>query len=241
MLTTWISDLAYMFRELGKDAGWYIFYWIFYNYKERVKYWNRIVQDCLLIADKISRKANDVVTIIEEWAKARYDWAKNQIGPLWDSFVAVWSRFGAAILDGAWTVVSWVEDKTTAVVQWVLSNYEEARKEAIAAYTWILEWGNNAALWFAEKSAEVWNWISTKAGSVWDWINTKAGTVWDWISTKAGLVWDWITKYSAWITTLFETGREQLAAFLDDPGRFIADWVVDTFEYIISECVFRFW
>ena len=33
----------------------------------------------------------------------------------------------------------------------------------------------------------------------------------------------------------------ELADFLDDPGRYIADWVVDSLEYIIAECVFRFW
>ena len=241
MLTSWVSDLVYMLGELIKDAQWYIYYLITFNWDYRDYYWKRIVQDARLIADKIANKANEAYESAKSWAKDRYDWAKSQIGPLWDSFVAVWTRFGAAFLAGAWTVVSWVEDKTTAVVQWTMTAYEEAKKWASDAWKWVRLKGIEVWEWISEKSGEVWKWITTKSASTWEWIDEKSGEVWDWIIGVAPEVEEWYDEQHSWLSDLYTNKREELAVFLDDPGRYIADWVADSAEYIIAECVHRFW
>ena len=91
------------------------------------------------------------------------------------------------------------------------------------------------------KGDSVWNWISTKAASVWEWISTKAASVWEWITTAGANIKTWWDTTNETLSTFIEQYLNALIWFLDDPGRYIADWVVDTLEYIVSECVFRFW
>lgn len=241
MLTSWISDLAYMFRELGKDAGWYIFYWIFYNYQKRITYWNRIVQDCNLIADKISHKADDVVRIVEDWAKARYDAARNAISGLWDSITSLWGKFGYEITNTGHSVVSWVWGRISDVKNWATSRYDNAKSWASAAWSWVASKGTTVWDWIRDNSWEVWSWIRDLSGEVWDWIRDKSGTVWTWITGKGTEIETWYDQNHKILTDLFIEKREELATFLDDPGRYIADWVVDLMEYIFAEFVFRFW
>ena len=241
MVTTWISDLAYMFRELGKDAGWYIFYWIFYNYQKRVDYWNRIVQDCLLIADKISNKADEVVTTVEDWAKERYDNAKDAISPLWESITSLWARFGYDITNTAKTVVDWVKDKVDDAKDWAKGRYDDAKTWATDAWAWVKDKGGEVWDWIRDRSDEVWDWIRDKSGEVWDWIEDKSGDVWDWIVGTGDLLESWQIAYGPFYSDLKDTHQNKLLSFLNDPGRFIADWVADLAEYIVSECVWRFW
>ena len=229
-MENWLYWVTVAWTVLINDIQSWLKFTFWWNYEQRKYYWWKIGLDIRVLSEEIWKIVQIAYDKAKDWAKDRYDWFRSQIGPIWDSITAIWTRFGADILDTAHSVVSWVYDRLWAVMDWVIARYDEAKT-----------WASDAWAWVSAKGSSVWSWISTKAGSVWEWISTKAGLVWEWISTKAGSVWDWITKFSAWIADLFETGREQLADFLDDPGRFIADWVVDTAEYIVSECVFRFW
>jgi len=238
---TWINDIV----DIWKDAVWHLIYAAVYfitaNYEAadaEMQYFKGKVQTIFeMVWNRTVKAYDDAVN----WANEFITSLLNSVSNLWNSITHIWAQFGAAFLDGFWTVVSWVEDKVTGVTNWVQSNYDVAKSAAINAWNWITTTGVNIRDWVMEKGATVWTWINEKASTVWDWIYKKAGAVWDWIVVKAGIVWDWIFTKGGFYTALFENYRDMLLDFLEDPAGFIADYVTDGVEYIISECVFRFW
>lgn len=90
-------------------------------------------------------------------------WVQTRLHSVWGSIVAIWARFGPAFLEGDWTVISWVEDKATAVVQWVLDNYETARLQAEAAATWIAIHGQVITDWLTDNGQNLVDWYDSYA------------------------------------------------------------------------------
>lgn len=178
------------------------------------------------IADDVQDYADGIVEALEDWASTAITNIETAVTTLingiinvWDSIVAIWGRFGAELLDTSLTVVEWIEAQVTAAIEGV---------EGITAE--ILNW-----------IIEAWDWVSVKGTEVWTWITTKAESVWSWITGIGASVESWYDEQYDWLSDLFMNKREELADFLDDPGGYIADWVVDSLEYIVAECVFRFW
>ena len=178
------------------------------------------------VTDALEDYADDIVESLEKWATAAVTNIEtsvnsilNTISNVWGSITAIWTRFGADLLNTSKSVVQWVDEKIDTAIEGI---------EGIT--TEVMSWITGAWAWVRDKSADVTAWIDEKSGDVWDWI----------IGAGAD-VKDWYDEQHTWLSDLYTNKREELADFLDDPGRYIADWVVDSLEYIVAECVFRFW
>lgn len=237
----WLWNLGYHFEWLIQYVWNWIRYTITWNQPMRDLAWYNIGRRLSLIAGHIWSGFQTTYNAAVDWASPWITDLVNGVRNIWNSITSVWSRFGADLLDTAHTVVSWVTQAANNVWYWVLDRYEESR-------TWAL----NAWNWVKDRSGKVWSWIQSKSGPVWDWISSKANVVWEWISNTGSAVWDWISGpgvrleswealNAAYYEGLRETHGNRLLAFLQDPGGFILEYILDSIEWLVSEIVYRYW
>lgn len=234
--TVW-TYLDYIFHNLL----WAAYYLITFKPEERDERLARIETFARALWQYVYDVMGDAIDVAIDWADEFITILLNSVASIWDSITSVWSQFGAAFLDGFWTVVTWVEDKVTGVTNWVQSNYDIAKANAINAWNWITTTGANVRDWVMEKGVTIWSWISTKADTVWDWISTKADDVWDWITNFVSPVTTWVEKYINFYASLYDNYRNLLLDFLEDPGYFIAFFVADRIEWIIATAIRWYW
>lgn len=212
-----------------------------FRYKAAAGHWDNIklyIQSIAFLitseaefwADKavetVEEYADGIVETVETWANTAITNVEtavtnlvNGIASVWGSITSLWATFGYDISNTAITVVDWVNEQIDAAIEGI---------EGIT--TEVMSWITGA-----------WDWVRDKSGTVWEWITTWSCAVVDWIIGAGANVESWYDEQYTWLSDLFTNKKDELADFLDDPGRFIADWVVDSLEYIVAECVFRFW
>lgn len=237
----WLAQIV----ELWKDAYWHLIwaavYTVLQNYEAADGEWQYFRGKIQTIFEMVWNVGQTAYNAAVDWANPFITSLLNSVRNLWDSITSVWAQFGAPFLSGDWTVVTWVLDKVTGVVNWAQFNYDQAKSDAINAWTWVRTTGANVRDWVIVKGANVWAWVSEKGDTVWAWIDERGAFVWDWVQNYVSPITDWVTKYIAFYIALYESYRDMLLELLEDPETFIADRVADRIEYVLSEAIRRYW
>jgi len=238
-MSEWIS-------HLWELVGWLIGYlwdWIkatiTWNPIKRGIAWYLIDTTMRAIGQHVWGAIDGLVESTKTWLETLIDDIAEILVSVWGSITSVWATFGADLLTARHTVVTWVARAVLNVRAWARARYDEVR-----AWAW------DAWVWVRDKSRDVWRWIIGKGTAVWEWVYGKGSGVWEWIQAKANQAWDWITgpgdQIEAWriangayYEELRETQGNKLLAFLQNPGEFIGELILDSLEWLLSEIVFR--
>ena len=234
ILKAYLESLAYWVWEWAKA-------WVTFNFPRQDECSRKIGERAIWIGQHIWNGAQLVYQAALDWVSPWINSILDTITSVWDSITSVWARFGADILETAHTVVSWVTEAANNVWYWVLARYEDARTWASDAWEWVKSKAGIVWEWIQSKSAAVWDWIATKSTAVWDWISLKANVVWDWIRGPGDQIESWQAFNAAYYEDLRETHGNRLLAFLQDPGGFILEYILDSIEWLVSEIVYRYW
>ena len=238
---SWIDTLKVHFGDCFDNIYWWIRYTLFWNPIKRDDYWASVIYSIKMIGLHVWNGFNDASQWAIDWASGFITDLLRTAGLIWDSITSLWGRFGAAILDGMWTVVTWVRATSNNILEWAKQRYDGVRQWAVEAWDWVKNKGGLVWDWILDSGAAIWEWIREKGGSVWEWVRNKGGNVWDWIVKTGAAIESWWNKYWRFYSELFDTFANQLWSFLEDPERFILDYVVDGLEYVLWWAVTRFW
>lgn len=190
-------------------------------------------------------RARDRAEEIRDELDAAHDWVRDKATTVWD-----W------IANKAGTVWNWIHEKSFLVWDWITGQgqamwgwfdervwlwdriYDRFRDKL---WRWLETEYDKVVSWFNEHASGLTDWISNKASVVWDWINNKASTVWDWITNTGQNIKTWFDKHIWFYTRLYDVYRDQLWAFLEDPGRFIRDHITGFMSEILERWILNNW
>ena len=191
---------------------------------------NRIIVAFGYIASDAEEYATNLVRPIEDWVNSLVTPIRNAVNNFYADIHDLWTTIGELAGRPIGATLAWVLDQLAIIKDWVNAEYAEARTKAIASWDWIQ---NAKALiddWFATKTEELSRWLDTRSGALNAYIDNLFAPLREWWDSERA-------RLSA-----FTTDRiNQMIAFLEDPGTFIAGYVLDWLEWIIGSAVWRFW
>jgi len=238
---SWRTAIRLDYETFGNCVQTWTYYLIHLNKAKAAEWWGYVVLAAKVIMERLvvgfgyiasdaEGYADSLVTPIEDWVNDLVSPIKNAVNGFYADIHDLWTSIGQLWGRPVGATLAWVLNQLAILKDWVNAEYAGAKTKAIASWDWIQ---NEKALidkWFAAKSAEIASWFDTKSAALYTYMDSLFAPLQAWWETQR-----------AKLDALTTERINQIIIFLEDPGKFIAGYVLDWLEWIIGSAVWRFW
>lgn len=207
------------------------------NFKSAEFWWTQVGVATGQVVDRLRTGIEYVGTDVTDWVTIKLAAVDTLLDGLREDLSTTWYKLGHSIYSSWHTAVTWAEAKRDEAVAWINTAFEDTKRWAADSWTWIKNESDVIATWFEEKANGIATWFEEQAAAIGTWFTEKATALNTWIDELFAPITTWWEEKKAWFNQFTTDRMNELVAFWEDPGGYIAGYVMDWYAWIVTEWI----